>query len=147
MVCVEIFNLMHHKSSFFSISLPTNKEIFSPGPLSLQSFFSKRDSLCLIKYSLHQNIFTASVVLFETDNLCSRIISLEVEDVTNVGPAPSINGLVGIAHDADVPVVADQKARHHILGVVCILIIVNQQVGPSILRFAKRQDAFETVEP
>ena len=50
---------------------------------------------------------------------------LEVEDVLQVGAAPLVDGLVGIADDAEVAVVFGKAADQQVLGAVRILVLVD----------------------
>ena len=97
-----------------------------------------------------QNGLRRTIVLFEHDGLGVREVLFEILDVADVGAAEGIDGLVGIAHDGDpsrarlagvrrtrnglLPCVhAGQLAYEHILGVVGVLILVDQNVAETVM--------------
>ena len=70
-----------------------------------------------------------AVVLLQEDDGRLRVVALEVEDVADVGGAPGVDRLVGVADDADVGVGRRrQQPREHVLGDVGVLELVDQDV-------------------
>src|SRR6476660_5553486 len=70
----------------------------------------------------------AAVVLLEANDVRLREILVEVEDVPDVGAAPSIDRLVVVTDDADVAVSAGEELDELILRVVRVLILVDEDV-------------------
>ena len=58
---------------------------------------------------------------------------LEVEEVADVGGAPGVDGLVGIADDGEVAVPFCEEAGHHVLGGVGVLELVDQDMQEAFL--------------
>ena len=70
-----------------------------------------------------------AVVLLQAHDGRLRVVALEVEDVADVGGAPGVDRLVGVADDADVGVGRRrQQAGEHVLGDVGVLELVDQDV-------------------
>ena len=74
-----------------------------------------------------------AVVLFEQDDARFGKVALEVEDVADVGGAPRVDRLVGVADDADVAVLAGEQPRELVLGDVRVLELVDQDVQEALL--------------
>ena len=66
-----------------------------------------------------------AVVLFELHDSRAGIVALEVEDVSDVGAPPLVDGLVLVADHADVSVRFGQKFCDVVLNAICILVFVN----------------------
>ena len=58
-----------------------------------------------------QNVLRRSVILLQLNNSNARKVLLERQDVLDVGPAPTVDGLVLIADDANVIVHARQMTH------------------------------------
>jgi hypothetical protein len=91
--------------------------------------------------------FRGAVVLFELHDLGVGIVFFEFENVFDVGAAPGVDGLIGIADDADVAVAKGKRVGEEILRVVGVLIFVDENVLESLLKLgehvgmiAQRQD-------
>ena len=84
-----------------------------------------------------QDRFGRAVILLEADDLGVWVISLEIQDVGDVGAAPGVDGLVGIADDADVAMLHRQGVDEDILGVIGVLILVDENVFEAILKLGK----------
>ena len=84
----------------------------SPGPASVQSFFSRRtrgpgdDGVGGV-----EDVAGGAVVLLQLHDPAAGEVLVEVEDVAHVGAAPAVDGLVVVAHHADVPALARQSRR------------------------------------
>jgi hypothetical protein len=59
-------------------------------------------------------------------------VLLELEDVAHVGAAPAVDGLVVVADDADVPVLAAEEADELELGAVGVLVLVDEDVAVAL---------------
>ena len=70
----------------------------------------------------------APVILLQPDDLRIRIILFEIENVANVRPAPSVDALVIVPDDAEVPVPEGNQPDQLVLGPVRILIFVHQHI-------------------
>ena len=68
-----------------------------------------------------------SVVLIEHDDLRACEVLLEVEDVPHVGAAPCVDRLVVVADDADVSLPSREQLQQPVLGVVGVLVLVDEQ--------------------
>ncbi len=73
-----------------------------------------------------------SVVLLEFDDLGSGEVFLEVQYVRDVGTAPSVNGLIVIPHNTDVPMGFNQKLDQFILDGVGVLKLINHHVAQQV---------------
>ena len=73
-------------------------------------------------------------VLPERNRLRTGVMRLEIEDVPNVGPPPCVDGLVGITHDEEVAVTARDGVGDHELGVVGVLVLVDEDVAVALLQ-------------
>ena len=82
-----------------------------------------------------QDRFAGAIVLLEPDHFGVGIVLFKVEDVLDVRAPPGVDGLVRIADDADVPVPQGHRVGEHILGVVGVLVFVDEQVVESLLNF------------
>jgi hypothetical protein len=70
-----------------------------------------------------------AVVLREHDLFCLGIVGLEVGEDARVGAAPRVDGLVGVAGDAQVPAFLGQQAGELVLVPVDVLELVHEDVG------------------
>ena len=70
------------------------------------------------------------VVLLEGDDAAVRVVLLEVEDVPEVGAAPAVHRLVGIADHAEVAPLVGQELDDAVLRAVGVLVLVDEDVGP-----------------
>ncbi len=95
--------------------------------------------LCLIvlddRVRHPQDTLGRSVILFEPDDRRLGIIPLKRKDVSDVGPAKSVNTLRVVADDAQVFVLAGEKPGHDVLGVIRVLILVDVDVFPAVAVF------------
>ena len=76
--------------------------------------------------------FRGAVVLFEGDELGVGEVLLEAEDVADVGVAPRVDRLVGVADDAEVAVLARQLLGDLVLGDVGVLELVDHDVDVAV---------------
>ncbi|GIU91467.1 MAG: hypothetical protein KatS3mg011_0373 [Acidimicrobiia bacterium] len=74
-----------------------------------------------------------TVVLLEDHDFGVGVVLLEVEDVADVGPPPPVYGLVAVTHHAQVAMSRGELLDEHVLGVVGVLVFVDQDVGETLL--------------
>ena len=74
-----------------------------------------------------------AVVLLELDDGRIGPVALEVEDVADVRPAPAVDRLVVVAHDAEVPVLRRERLDPQVLRPVGVLVLVDVEVAPALL--------------
>ncbi len=70
----------------------------------------------------------AAVVLFQADGLHVRVVLFKLEDVAHGGASEAVDGLVVIAHHAEVVMLRDDEADDLKLHHVGILILVDHHV-------------------
>src|SRR6202034_509529 len=71
-----------------------------------------------------ENILGGAVVLFQANDRGIRKIALKVEDVADVRATPAVDGLILIAHHANIFVHLGEQAHQLILAAVGVLIFV-----------------------
>lgn len=76
-----------------------------------------------------EDVLRRAVVLLELDDRRLRVVLLEVHDVADIGAAPAVDGLVGIADDAEVVVARRENLRELVLRAVRVLILVDEDVA------------------
>ena len=59
-------------------------------------------------------------------------VALEVQDVPQLGPAPAVDGLVGVADDEDVVAVFGELAQQDVLREVRVLVLVDQDAAEAL---------------
>ena len=74
-----------------------------------------------------------AVVLLQLDGLAVFKVLLKVQDVSDIGAAPAVNGLVVVAHDHEVLVLGGQQVGNLVLDVVGVLILVDANVAEALL--------------
>jgi hypothetical protein len=79
-----------------------------------------------------QHPLGGAVVLLQDGDPRAGVVALEVQDVAGVGAAPRVDGLVVVAHHAEVLTRTGQQARHLKLGAVGVLVLVDHQVVPAL---------------
>lgn len=75
-----------------------------------------------------EDVLGGTVVLLQFYHVGVGEIAFELQDVADGGAAPGVNGLVVITHHRQVSVPLGQKTEQHILGMVCVLVLVHQDV-------------------
>ena len=78
-----------------------------------------------------------AVVLFQSDHPCVLVLLFKIQDILNVGPPETVDGLVIVTHHAEVPVSPGQQAGEEILQVVGVLILVHQHIPELFLVVAQ----------
>ena len=74
-----------------------------------------------------------TVVLFQFEDHRRGIILLERKDILDFGPAERVDRLRVVAHDADLRVRLRQAADNRILGIIGVLILVDEDVFELLL--------------
>ena len=77
--------------------------------------------------------FGGAVVLFEADGGGGGEVALEVEDVADVGGAPGVDGLVGVADDGEVAAAGGPGAGEAVLDDVGVLEFVHEDVQEALV--------------
>ena len=81
--------------------------------------------------------FSAAIILFKIKNLSGRIIIFELLHIVGVGSAPAVYGLVVVAHNENVAVVACKQTENFILYGVRILKLVNADITVALPIFSQ----------
>ena len=97
-----------------------------------------------------ENVAARAVVALEPDDLRTRKIPLEAQDIVDVRAPPAVDRLVVVADAAQIAVGPGEQAQPQILDNVRILIFVDQDVAEAALEtredvavFAKEPQRFE----
>ena len=80
-----------------------------------------------------QDVLGGAVVLLQPDDPSALVLLLEGEDILNGSAAEAINGLVVVAHHADVLPLPRQGGRQQVLQVVGVLVFVDEDVAELVL--------------
>ncbi len=75
----------------------------------------------------------AAVVLLQADDVNLGIVSLEIQHVAEVRPAPAVDRLVRVAGDRQIGIVDRQRPGDGILGQVGVLIFVEQDKAVALV--------------
>ena len=75
-----------------------------------------------------EDSFGRAVILLELENLRGRIVALEIEDVANVGAAPSVDRLILVADHAQISRSRGERLDDQILHAIGVLVLVDQQM-------------------
>ena len=76
-----------------------------------------------------QDVGGGAVVLLKLHHPCTGEVLVEVEDVAHVGAAPAVDGLVVVAHHADVLPLPAEQAQEPVLRGVGVLELVDEHVA------------------
>ena len=74
-----------------------------------------------------------AVILFEANGLRAGEIPLEPQDIGDLRAAPAIDGLVVVAHAADILALLGEEAQPEILAAIGVLIFVHHDVAEALL--------------
>ena len=80
-----------------------------------------------------QNVSGGSVVLLQLDHHCIRIILFKIQYVADVRAAPAVDGLIVVAHHAQIAFIARHQPHKLILRRIRILIFVHQHIIEPVL--------------
>lgn len=75
-----------------------------------------------------EDLWRAAIVFLEPHDGQFGVIPFEVQDVSDIGPAPSVDGLVRISGDVDIGVIERQAPNDHVLSQVGVLVFVDEHV-------------------
>jgi len=75
----------------------------------------------------------AAVVALEPHDPHAGVILLKLEDVIQIGAAPPINRLVGIASHCEIWMVGRQRPQDYVLRAVRVLILVDEHILVSLV--------------
>ena len=81
-----------------------------------------------------QDAFGAAVVLFELDDFDFGVVLFEIQDVAEIGAAPAVDRLIGIARDSQVRMIDRQRADDRVLRQIRILVFVDQDVAIALVQ-------------
>ena len=73
-----------------------------------------------------EDVLRGTVVLFQQHYSRVRVVLLKIHNISDVRAAPAIDGLVRVARHAKIPVPVCQEACDGILGIIGILIFINE---------------------
>ena len=80
-----------------------------------------------------QNVLGGAVILLQPDHTGVRIALVKTQDIFDVRPPEAVNGLVVVAHHAEIPPPARQQGDQQVLQVACVLILVHQHIVKLVL--------------
>ena len=83
-----------------------------------------------------QDTACAAKVLLQPHDAGLRVIGLEPQDVVDPRTAPTVNRLVGIARHAQVRMIVRQGGDNAVLGRVCVLVLVDENVAVALVEIA-----------
>ena len=105
------------KADVLSLSVLCPEAFCLPPPVIPDHF------ICRVQYILRR-----AVILLELNDLRIRKDLFKIQDIFDVGPAETINALVVVADNTEVPVLFRQKAYKTELGRIGILILIHHDV-------------------
>ena len=76
-----------------------------------------------------EDISLGAVVLLQADGVGIRVVAFEFQDGAHVGAAEAVDRLVVVAHHAEVPVTTRDMIDQEVLGMVHVLVFVDQNVA------------------
>ena len=80
-----------------------------------------------------EDVLGRAVVLLERDRVRAGEVVLELEDVADVGAAEAVDRLVRVADREDVAVLLGEELEQAVLGVVRVLVLVDEDVAEGLL--------------
>ena len=75
-----------------------------------------------------QNGLCGTVILLQANDPASLVLLFKIQDILYRGAAEAVNTLIIIANNTDIFIPSGQKAGQQILHMVCILILVHQNI-------------------
>src|SRR5713101_5994943 len=138
-----VFQFTSHELRF-SLRIPRLKkvEVRARALLRAEGFSQPVWIVCDDCASGIENILCRAVIAFELDDACRREISGKTEQNGNIGPAPTVNGLILVAYDADILIWPDQQTHYFVLHAVRILVFVHVNVSETRLPLLARGRRF-----
>ena len=80
-----------------------------------------------------QNVLGGTVILFELDDKCVRILCFKIQDIADIGAAELVDRLVIVADNAQIPIAAGKHAHDVKLHLVGILILIHHNIAEPVL--------------
>ena len=97
--------------------------VFCPECLILSGLVMMDDSIRRL-----QNFLCGTVILLQLNYGCIGKILFKIQNIADIRAAPAIDGLVVVAHHAQVAAFTGNQAHQLILGVVGILIFIHMHI-------------------
>ena len=73
-----------------------------------------------------------AVVLLQVDDHRIRVVVLELQNVANIGPAPTVDPLIAVPNYAQVAMLGGQQLDQQVLRVVGVLVLVDRDVAVAV---------------
>ena len=94
-----------------------------------------------------EDVVRGAVVLLQRDRPRAGEVALELEHVADVGAPEGVDGLVGVADRAHVPVLLGEELQEPVLRVVRVLVLVDEDVAERLLpALARLGEALEDLD-
>ncbi len=97
-----------------------------------------------------QDVLGGAVVLLQADDPGPLVLVLKGEDILDGGPPEAVDGLVVVAHHADILPPPGQGGGQEILEMVGILVLINEYIAefplikfPNVIEFQQQPDGVE----
>ncbi len=100
--------------------------LFARTVLGPESFFFPLDVMTNQAAGNIQNVLRRTVILFQTNDLRRRKMLFKLQNVGDVGAAPAIDRLIGVAYDADVLLLFREQTNQRELQRISVMILINQ---------------------
>ena len=85
-----------------------------------------------------QNESGAAEVLLQPDNPGVGKLGFEAEDVLDLCSTPTVNGLIGIAGDAQIRMVLCQRGDNAVLSQIGVLVLIDQYISIAIVQISPK---------
>src|SRR5258708_22830179 len=100
--------------------------LFACDVLCPQSFFFPLNVMTNQTTGNVQDVLRRTIILFQPNDLCRREVLFKLKNVGDVGAAPTIDRLIGVAYDANVLLLFGEQTNQRELQRVSILVLVYQ---------------------
>ena len=132
----EIFYLTCNPGSFVSGALRVIAERFGPWSAHGGEVFWHAMLVCADeRVRRHGDLRSRAVVLVHHDGVRASKALVEIEQVFHVGPTPSVDGLIGIADDEQVAMIASEHLHELVLKPIDVLELVDHDIFEPFLPF------------
>src|SRR5574344_691649 len=74
------------------------------------------------------NCLSTAIILLQTENMSLRVVFIELQNVLDSCSAKGIDALTVITYHANIPMNHSEPFQNNILGIVCVLIFINQYI-------------------
>ena len=78
------------------------------------------------------NILGRTIVAFQFHRHCFGVLAVELQDIIDVCPTKRVDALCVITNNADVVVVFREQTHDSVLGIVGVLILIDQNVTKTL---------------